>query len=265
MPDADTEIVKVRSRDGTTIACERTGSGPPLILVHGAGSTRLTWRPVLPLLSQWFTVYAVDRRGRGESGDAAEYALEREFEDVGAVVEATGEAASLLGHSLGGLIALEAALLTDRVARLVLYEAVTSIEKTPTEFIQRLERMVDDGEYERALVTFYQERAHLSPQEIDLVRSTPAWPDRVRAAPTLPRELDAHNAYEPRPDRFAALRVPTLLLSGTAIAEYRAAMQEMKKVIPNSRLVVFEGQGHVAHATAPEAFASEVAAFLEMG
>src|SRR5688572_23578187 len=93
--------VTVRSADGAAIACWRSGQGPPLILVHGTGADHRRWAPVLPALRDRFTVWAVDRRGRGGSGDAEEYALEREADDVAAVVAAADEPASVLGHSYG--------------------------------------------------------------------------------------------------------------------------------------------------------------------
>ena len=110
---------KVVSKDGTPIAVWRSGEGAPLVLIHGAAADHNRWAPVLPALEERFTVLAVDRRGRGQSGDATDYALEREYEDVVAVVESAGEGVSVLGHSYGGICALEAALLTDGIRNLV--------------------------------------------------------------------------------------------------------------------------------------------------
>ena len=112
----------VVSGDGTPIAVWRSGDGPPLVLVHGAAADHNRWAPVLSALEERFSVMAIDRRGRGGSGDAHDYALQREFEDVVAVVESAGKAVNVLGHSYGGICALEAALLTDRIQTLVLYE-----------------------------------------------------------------------------------------------------------------------------------------------
>src|SRR3712207_1323335 len=112
----------VTSKDGTPIAYRRSGEGPPLVLVHGTAADHSRWRPVLPAFEQSFTVYAIDRRGRGGSGDSDDYAIEREFEDVAAVVDSFGEPANLLAHSYGALCALEAALLTTNVRKLVLYD-----------------------------------------------------------------------------------------------------------------------------------------------
>ena len=114
--------LKVVSQDGTPIAVWRSGEGPPLVLIHGAAADHNRWAPVLPALEERFTVFAIDRRGRGRSGDASDYALEREYEDVVAVVEAAGEGVDVLGPSYGGICALEAALLSDRIRELVRYE-----------------------------------------------------------------------------------------------------------------------------------------------
>src|SRR3970040_231447 len=112
-------MLKFTSKDGTPIACEKTGSGPPLVLVHGTTANHTRWAPVLPALSKRFSVYACDRRGRGASGDASPYALEREFEDVAAVVDGIGGPVDLLGHSYGAICSLEAAALSREPRRLV--------------------------------------------------------------------------------------------------------------------------------------------------
>src|SRR5215207_530479 len=112
----------VTSKDGTTIAYWRSGEGPPLVLVHGTTADHSRWTPVMTAFERRFTVCAIDRRGRGGSGDPDDYAIGREFEDVAAVVDSLGEPANLLGHSYGALCALEAALLTRNVRKLVLYE-----------------------------------------------------------------------------------------------------------------------------------------------
>ena len=127
-----------RSKDGTPIGYEKTGSGPPLVLVHGTGADHTRWNPLLARLGEHFTVYAMDRRGRGGSGDAPAYAIEREFEDVAAVIEAAGESVCVLGHSFGAVCSLEALRLTDRVKRAVLYELVT--EDTTEERIAKERR-----------------------------------------------------------------------------------------------------------------------------
>lgn len=130
------------------IAWERTGTGPPLVLVHGTTADRTRWRQVLPAIAERYRACAVDRRGRGESGDAAAYALEREFEDVAAVIVAIGERVMLLGHSYGALCALEAPLLTANVRKLVLYEPPITLGERlyPARFIGKLQAMLDAGD-----------------------------------------------------------------------------------------------------------------------
>src|SRR5208282_1202279 len=95
----DYVMEKVISKDGTPIAYQRSGTGAPLVLIHGTSGSHMRWKPVLPALETQFRVYAVDRRGRGESGDALAYAMQREFEDVAAVVDSIGDGVHLLGHS----------------------------------------------------------------------------------------------------------------------------------------------------------------------
>ena len=112
----------VTSPDGVRIACEVSGEGPPVVFVHGAGSARWSFEPVRPLLEGSFTVIAIDRRGRGDSSDGDDYRVESEFEDVAGVVRDAGEAALLVGHSYGALIAAGAAQHIEGLPRLVLYE-----------------------------------------------------------------------------------------------------------------------------------------------
>jgi pimeloyl-ACP methyl ester carboxylesterase len=102
----------VTTEGGTPVAYWRSGKGPPLVLVHRTATDHSRWRPVLPALEEHLTVYAIDRRGRGGSGDTDDYAVERDFEDVAAVVDSFGEPVNLLGHSYGRLLALGATLLT---------------------------------------------------------------------------------------------------------------------------------------------------------
>jgi pimeloyl-ACP methyl ester carboxylesterase len=120
-------MLTVVSRDGTEIAAWRSGSGPPLVLVHGGTTDHTNWDGVVSELGRHFTVYAMDRRGRGGSGDAPTYAVEREFEDVATIVDRLGGPVHLMGHSYGALCALEATRLTSNIAKLVLYEPPPSV------------------------------------------------------------------------------------------------------------------------------------------
>ncbi len=116
------DVVMVPSADGTPIAAWKSGSGPTLVVVGGASADHTAWDSVVPLLSDAFTVYAMDRRGRGASGDGPSYAIEREFEDVAALVDAFPGPVHLYGHSFGGICAVEGAFRARNVASLILYE-----------------------------------------------------------------------------------------------------------------------------------------------
>src|SRR3712207_3018923 len=235
------------SKDGTPIAYWRSGEGPPLVLVHGTAADHGRWRPVLPAFEERFAVCAVDRRGRGGSGDSEDYAIEREFEDVAAVVDSLGEPAFLLGHSYGALVALEAALLTRSVRKLVLYDPGIEVEGevvSPPEVVGRLEALLEAGDREGVVATTMREIAGLPPETVEYMRSQPAWQARVDAAHTIPRELRAVKAYRLDRERFGDLGVPTLLLSGSeSPAALRKAAEEVDEMLPDSRLVVMPGHG----------------------
>ena len=256
----------VTSKDGTPIACWRSGEGPPLVLVHGTAADHGRWRPVLSAFEERFTVCTVDRRGRGGSGDSEDYALEREFEDVAAVVDSLGESVNLLGHSYGALCALEAALLASNVRQLVLYDPgieVAGQEIYPHEVIERLEELLGAGDRDGVVATTMREVAGLPPETVEYMRSQPVWQARVDAAHTIPRELRAVKAYSLDPERFRDLGVPTLLLSGgDSPAALRKAAEAVDEVLPDSRIVVMQGQGHAAMDTGTDLFTTEVLRFL---
>jgi pimeloyl-ACP methyl ester carboxylesterase len=252
------------SRDGTSIAAWRSGEGPPLVLIHGAAADHSRWLPVLPALEERFTVFAIDRRGRGRSGDAPDYAIEREYEDVAAVVEATGEAADVLGHSYGGICALEAALLTDKIRKLVLYEPPMGFLASPPRVVHRLQELLEAGKRDELLACFMQEVAGLPIDQVELMRSLPAWEARLEAADTIPREERASREYVFEPDRFRGLDAPTLFLQGgDSPAPFKAAGEALGAALPDCRVVVMPGQRHAAMDTGTDLFTSEVLSFLE--
>jgi pimeloyl-ACP methyl ester carboxylesterase len=255
------------SKDGTPIAYWQSGEGPPLVLVHGTAADHGRWAPVLPAFEQRFTVCAVDRRGRGGSGDSDDYAIEREYEDVAAVVDSLGEPANLLGHSYGALCALEAALLSRNVRKLVLYDPgieVAGEEIYPPEVIERLEALLEAGDRDGVVATTMREVAGLPPETVEYMRSQPVWQARVSAAHTIPRELRAVKAYRLDPERFRDLGVPTLMLSGgESPAALRKAGEVVEETLPDSRIVVMAGQGHAAMDTGTDLFTTEVLRFVE--
>ena len=260
------KIVTFTSRDGTQLGCHVTGRGSPLVLVHGTTADHGRWTPLTSSLEQRFTVYALDRRGRGASGDAESYELEREVEDLAAVVAGIGGAVDLLGHSYGALVSLEAAARVGNLRRLALYEPPipTAMPLVSPALIARLEALVAAGERDAAVTTFLAEGPRVPPHELALMKSLPAWSARVSAAHTIPRELRASSEYRFEPSRFAAIRVPTLLLLGGASpAPFRAALELVHSAIPHAELAVLPSQQHAAMDTAPDLFLRELLRFLD--
>jgi len=260
------EAATVTSKDGTPIAYWRSGEGSPLVLVHGTTADHSRWKPVLAAFEEHFTVYAVDRRGRGGSGDSADYSIEREFEDVAAVVDSIGKPVNLLGHSYGAVCSLEAALLTSNVRKLVLYEPgmnVTGGQIYPPGFIDRLDALLEAGDRDAVISTMFRDLVGMPQEEVEYLRSLPAWQERVKAAHTVPRELRADEVYRFDAERFGDLGVPTLVLEGSdSLAFLKAADKAVDETLPNCRIVVMPGQGHAAMDTGTDLFTTEVDRFL---
>lgn len=256
----------ITSTDGTRIAFERSGSGAPLVLVHGSTADHTRWANILPRLSQTYTVIAMDRRGRGQSGDSDEYSLDLEYEDVAAVVRKAGPGASLLGHSFGALCAMEAALLCENLERLILYEPAFPAPGRPLyppELPGKLRSVWETGDREAFLVAFFKKAAGVPDEQIAALRADPSWSGRVLAAHTALREL-ADGDYVFEAARFRDLQVPTLLLVGeNSPIELSAPTYALDAALPNSKVVVLGGQGHIAMTTAPELFLGAVTSFLE--
>jgi pimeloyl-ACP methyl ester carboxylesterase len=265
---AEEQIETFTSRDGIPLAFIRSGQGPPLVLVHGTTADHARWAPVLPALEEHFTVYTLDRRGRAKSGDADDYAIELEFDDVATLVDFLPQPASLLGHSYGALCALEAAHRTHNLQKLVLYEPPipTGIEVYPTEVVGRIQASIDAGDREGAVVTFFREIAKAPAHELEMLQSLPNWSARVAAAHTIPREMRGSDGYVFEPERFNDLSTPTLLLLGGDSPPFlKAATEAVHAALPNSRIAVLPGQQHTAMNTAPELFVDEVLQFLHRG
>ncbi|MGH2601330.1 MAG: alpha/beta fold hydrolase [Dehalococcoidia bacterium] len=256
---------QVISTDGTPIAYERRGEGQPLVLVHGTGADHTRWEPIIPAFADRFTVYAVDRRGRGASGDAPAYAIEREFDDIAAVVGSIGGEVDLLGHSYGALCALEATLRTDRLRKLILYEPPipTGIQIFRPGSVDRLDALLAAGNREAVLTTFWGDIAGLPPDQIERIRALPDWQVLVAAAHTIPREMRCSEEYRFESARFSRTHTPSLLLlGGDSPPFHQAGTAAVHAALPESRITVMPGQQHMAMDTAPDLFLGEVLRFL---
>ena len=266
---AEPELV-VRSHDGTPIAvfAGGAGSGRPLLLIHGTAADHRTWRVVAPELAKERRVWAMDRRGRGASGDAAAYAAERELEDIAAVAEAIGPV-SIVGHSLGGRLALAASPRLPTLRRVVAYEGTplpgASGGPESTRLLAELRRDLARGDLDRLLARFMTEAVGMPADELAAFRANPIWPARARTAPTIVRELDAA-AHEPVLgfEAIATTRVPVLQLVGGGSSRWFAdGAAELDRRLADGRLQVMDGARHAAHHSHPEAFLAAVRAFVD--
>jgi pimeloyl-ACP methyl ester carboxylesterase len=269
MAQPEPALEKTLSRGGPTIGYWRSGHGPALVLVHGTTADASRWAPVLPLLEPHATVYAMDRRGRGASGDGGAYTLQDEAADVAAVVDAvagaSGAPVDVFGHSYGAHCALEATLLTSGMRRLVLYEpAVAAV--SPPGFTDRLAELLDAGRPEEVVVTLLRDLAGLTPDELRATMAAPSWAGRVAAAHTVVRECRAEDDYRLDPARFAGLSMPTMLLTGSdSPPDLAASTAALAAALPGAQVVTMAGQGHVAMLTAPDLFVAELLTFLRTG
>ncbi|MDB4935162.1 MAG: alpha/beta hydrolase [Labilithrix sp.] len=251
----------VKSVDGTPIGYTRTGRGAPLVLVHGISADAERWAPVMQGLEASYTVYAMDRRGRGMSGDHASYALEREFEDVAAVVDAVGEPAYLLGHSYGGLCALHAMLRTKHMKKLLVYEPYAPVVAAtePSAITLRYEALAASGERDAVVTTFLREIVQLTENEVRLMRAHPSWAARLAAAHTIPRELRAAEQFSFEPERFAGVTTAIAMFVGQNSPDFlKDATARLSAVLRTSEVIVLDGQKHAAMNTAPSLFVRAV-------
>lgn len=261
---------KITSRDGTTIAFWLSGEGRPLLLVHGTTADHQRWAGITPKLEPHFTIYAMDRRGRGGSDDAPVYDIMREAEDVAAVVDEIAgtmdEAVAVLGHSYGAFCTLEAALLTNNMSRLILYEPPipTGTPNIARDVPEHMQTLINRGELEAALLLMMREVVKMPEHELKEYRQLPIWPVRVQIAPTIPREMAIDWTYTFNGERFARVQVPTMLLQGgDSPPFFRKAITSLDAALPNSKIVTLPGQQHIAMDINPDLFVSEVLQFLQ--
>jgi pimeloyl-ACP methyl ester carboxylesterase len=242
---------QIQSRDGTTIAYERTGSGPALILVDGALCSRGFGPSVklAPRLAQQFTVYAYDRRGRGQSGDAPVYAPSREVDDLAALIEAAGGSASLLGLSSGGALALEAAATGLPVAGVVAYEPPyvdDTGQRGGGAHAARLADLLAKGDRGGAVTYFMKDMVGAPAPVVVLMRLMPwIWRKLTAVAHTLPYDTALMTAFRIPRARFASIRTPTLVMHGSKTdPRLKEAAQAIAATIPGARHRELAGQTH---------------------
>jgi len=250
--------------DGVEIGVHAFGNGPPIVLVHGTACDHRVWARVGRRLAADFTVHAVDRRGRGASGDGPDWSLEQDGADVAALVDELDASVPVVGHSLGAIVALEAGLRSTQAGPVVAYEPPIYADAGPgTAAADELERLADEEGAEAAVVAFLREVGY-DDEQIDRVREhDELWQATLATAPTLAREARADLAYEVDPDRLGELDRPVLLLAGAASeGSFREGRRALAEALPRAATDTIDAATHAVLYEAPGSFADRIQAFV---
>jgi pimeloyl-ACP methyl ester carboxylesterase len=246
----NTTLQTVTSADGTSIAFEAIGAGPAVILVGGAFNDRTTVAGLARELSSDFTAIAYDRRGRGGSGDSDTYAVEREIDDIDALIQQVSGSASLFGHSSGAILALESAARLPHVDKIVVYEPPFVVDDTRprpgADLADRVKELVDADRRADAATVFLTEGANVPEQVVAEMRTTESWNWFTGLAHTLPYDATICGPGNVLPaERFGKITAPTLAIGGgTSAAWLSAGARAVAEVIPGSRHLTLEGHDH---------------------
>jgi pimeloyl-ACP methyl ester carboxylesterase len=239
---------KVVSRDGTTIAFEKVGDGPPIVLLNGAFRDHTIFDQLVPELAPHCTTYVYDRRGRGESGDAPAYTVEREIEDLVAVIGAAGGRAVVFAGSCGANLAIEAALADAPITKLALHEPYYRVEgypKPPDDFMDNLGVLLADDKRGEAAEYFLAEMMGLTPEVIVDWRQAPLWATNEANAHTLLYDTAICGDFDVPARRLATLRTPTLVVNSDNTSDWmRAAARATAAALPNGRGMQLPGSWH---------------------
>jgi pimeloyl-ACP methyl ester carboxylesterase len=249
------EMSQATSRDGTTIAFDRTGQGPPVILVVGAFNTRSTGAPLAASLASRFTVFTYDRRGRGDSGDAAPYAVAREIEDLAALLRAAGGEASVFGFSSGAVLALAAAAAGLAIPKLALYDSPSTaaaalspahpLARCPGDHPAELAALIAAGRRGDAVEYFQAKVVGIPEQVVAQLRQAPFRPALEAMAHTLVYDATIVGDGRLAPELVAKVRQPTLAIAGGAGASFmREAAEDLARALPDGRALTLEGVTH---------------------
>lgn len=247
---------KVVSRDGAEIAYDRLGVGPALVLVAGAMATRADAAASAKSLAPYFTVFAYDRRGRGASGDRLPYALEREIEDLQAVIAAAGGSAFVFGHSSGAILALEATrLIAPSITKLALYEPPFIVNDgtppLPDDYVTRLQELAAAGRRGDTVKYWMTTVIGVPDAAQAAMQSQPMWQSFEAVAPTLVYDATIAAPYvkgQPLPpDRWSSATMPVLVMDGgDSPPMMHSGALALKEILPNAQQRTFQGQGHGA-------------------
>ena len=254
---------KVTSKDGTAIAFDRSGKGPAVILISGASTSRVANAALAELLASHFTVYNYDRRGRGDSGDTLPFAVEREFEDLEALIAEAGGSAYLWGSSSGAVLALKAAAYGLPITKLALWEPPFNVDedgpRRHKEYETRLNELLAEGRLGDA-VELFMSLVGIPPEFIAQARSAPWWSATEQLAPTLAYDAAVMGDSMVPAKQAASVTIPTIVIDGGAADPFfHAAAQALVSAMPNAQLSSLDGQ---PHNVAPEAIAPVLEEFF---
>ncbi len=254
----------VTSDDGTTIAFDRLGEGPPVVLVCGGSVDRMSNASLATLLGERFTVFNYDRRGRGDSGDTPPYAVEREVEDIDAVIDAAGGSTFLYGTSSGAALALEAAASGLDITKLALWEPPYVPEdgpRPPADTAKTYTELVAAGRRGDAVEYFMSKVVGLPDEFVAQARSAPFWAAQEALAHTLAYDATIMSDYSVPMERAASIKVPTIVLAGgTSFPWMTETAAALAGALPNGQVRTLEGQ---THDVAPEAMAPVLEEFFD--
>jgi pimeloyl-ACP methyl ester carboxylesterase len=241
--------MQVISKDGTAIAYDRTGEGSPIVLVVGAFNDRATGAPLAKLLEQHFTVFNYDRRGRGLSGDTAPYTVEREIEDLEALIAEAGGSASVFGYSSGGTLALKAAAHGLNISKLALYEPPFKIDanssRPPADFAAQLDKLVSSDRRGDAVELFQTKAVGIPPDVVAGLRKSPFWPSLEKIAHTLVYDATIIDNLSIPTEWASSIKLPTLVIAGgESTQEFRLAVEALAASLPNAKYLSLDGQTH---------------------
>ncbi|MEO8250929.1 MAG: alpha/beta hydrolase [Chloroflexota bacterium] len=238
----------VTSKDGTTIVFDELGDGPPVVLVSGGSVDRSSNAPLADQLAKDFTVFNYDRRGRGPSGDTQPYAVQREVEDIEAVIGAAGGSAALYGSSSGAALALEAAIAGAPITKLALWEPpyiLSGRPHPPTDTAKIYRDFVAAGRRGDAVEFFMSKVVGLPDEFVAGARSSPWWPAQEALAHTLAFDAEIMADYSLPTKRAAKVTIPTLIVDGAASFGFMAETADaMAHAMPNAERRTLEGQSH---------------------
>ena len=241
-------IQTVTSKDGTKLAVDISGSGPAIVLVSGGSVDRGSNAGLAEALKADFTTYNYDRRGRGDSGDTAPYAVEREIEDIEAVIALAGGRAHLYGSSSGAALALEAAAAGAPVDKLVLWEPPYNVDpegRPPADSVEQLDRMVAEGRRGDAATFFMVDMVRMPAEFAAFAKTQPWWPAQEALAHTLAYDARVMGDYAPPVATAAKIAVPTIILTGDASFPFMHPTADvLAAAIPDARTGRLEGQEH---------------------